>query len=90
MAKRIAVLVRDCQEEALRVALGLTLETDRVEVVVLDCALAETPASADLLRELRDQGLRLTTNCACNPGLELLGDAELARRLAACDAVLAI
>ncbi len=36
MAKRIAVLVRDRRGEALRMALGLTLMDDAVDVYLLD------------------------------------------------------
>lgn len=36
MAKKIAVLVRDRQDEALRMAVGLTLADDHVNVFVMD------------------------------------------------------
>ena len=36
MAKKVAVLVRDRQHEALRMAVGLTLEDNAVSVFVMD------------------------------------------------------
>ena len=87
MARRIAVLVRERQAEALRVAVGLTLKDDRVEVYVLDRKLADTPANATHIEALRELRLRVGTNCADNVGLELLSNAELARRIAACDVI---
>lgn len=89
MAKRIAVLVRERQGEALRVAVGLTLNDDRVEVYVLDRKVADTPENATNIEVLREMEMRVATNCADNADLELLSNGELARRIAACDIVLA-
>lgn len=88
MAKKVAVLVRERQGEALRVAVGLTLKDDRVEVIVLDRPLAATPENARYLEVLEELGMPVATNCPANAGLELLSVAELARRLAACDVIL--
>lgn len=88
MPKRIAVLVRERQGEALRVAVGLTLKSDRVEVFVLDRKLADTPEDGTYVGVLRELGMGLATNCADNAGFELLSNAELARRIAACDVIL--
>ena len=87
MARRIAVLVRERQGEALRVAVGLTLRGDPVEVFVLDRKLADTPANSSHLAALEELGMPVATNCADNRGLELLSDAQLARRIAACEVV---
>jgi hypothetical protein len=87
VAKRLAVLVRERQTEALRVAVGLTLNDDRVEVYVLDRPLGGDPENAAYVDTLRQLGVRVATNCADNAGLELVTNAQLARRLAACDAV---
>ena len=88
MAKKIAVLVRERQEEALRVAVGLTLNDDLVEVYVLDRKVAATPGNETNIEVLSEMGMRIGTNCADNEGLELLSNAELARRIAACDVIL--
>ena len=88
MAKKIAVLVRERQAEALRVAVGLTLSDDRVEVYVLDRKIADTPQNATNIEVLTEMELPVATNCADNAGLEVLANAELARRIAACDVIL--
>ena len=86
--KRIAVLVRERQGEALRIAAGLTLNHDLVEVYVLDRKVAATPGNAANVEALREMEMRVGTNCADNEGLELLSNAEIARRIAACDVIL--
>jgi hypothetical protein len=87
MAKRIAVLVRERQSEALRVAVGLTLNDDRVEVFVLDRGVADVPESGMNLGMLQELGVRVGTNRPGNPGLELLSNEEIARSIAGCDAI---
>lgn len=88
MAKRLALLVRERQAEALRVAVGLTLNDDRVEVFVLDRKVADTPENATNIEVLKEMEMPVATNCADNTELELLSNAELARRVAACDIIL--
>ena len=46
MAKKIAVLVRERQGEALRMAIGLTLRDDIVDVYVLDRPVDATEDNA--------------------------------------------
>jgi len=89
MAKRLAVLVRERQAEALRVAVGLTLNDDRVEVFVLDRKVAQTPENATNIGVLKEMGMRVATNCPDDAGLELLSNADLARQIAECDIILA-
>ena len=51
-AKKIAVIVRDRPAEALRVAGGLTLADDTIEVIVLDTKLdKENPEIAEPLEQ---------------------------------------
>ena len=88
MAKRIAVLVRERQGEALRVAVGLTLNDDRVEVFVLDRKLEDTQENATNIEVLKELQMRVATNCADNADLELLSNADIARRIVACDVIL--
>ena len=88
MAKKIAVLVRERQDEALRVAVGLTLNHDLVEVYVLDRKVAATPGNAASIEVLRELEMRIGTNCADNEDLELLSNAELAQSIVACDVIL--
>ena len=39
------------------------------------------------LEVLEEMGMRVATNCADNAGLEMLSNADLARRIAACDII---
>jgi len=88
MSKSIAVLVRERQGEALRVALGLTLADNRVEIFVLDRRVTRTPESAAHLEALRELGISLATTCADNADFEQLTTPELARRILRCDHIL--
>ncbi len=88
MAKRIAVLVRERQGEALRVAVGLTLKSDRVEVFVLDRKLLDTQEHRMYLDLLEETGMPVMTNCADNTDLALLTNADIARRIANSDVIL--
>lgn len=88
MAKRIAVLVRERQGEAFRVAVGLTLCDDKVEVYVLDRPVAATDENAANLRTLGELGVPVGTNSREGAGLEFVATDEIARRVLACDHVL--
>ena len=46
MSKKIAVVVRERQGEALRMGVGLTLADDSVDVFVLDRKVEETEENA--------------------------------------------
>ncbi len=88
MQKKIAVLIRDRQGEALRMAVGLTLMDDAVDVYVLDKALEVTPDIAVSLETLKELSQRVFTNCAANEGIEFCPMEELANRLSGYDHVL--
>jgi len=61
--KKIAVVVRDRQGEALRVAGGLTLADDTIEVFILDGKLdKENPAVAQPLELVNDLELKMYSN----------------------------
>ena len=86
--KKVAVLVRRNQTEALRVAGGLTLGDHGVDVFVLDRPLADTEAIAEQLEVLEFADI---TPIPAHGGAEAgPPPEELARRLATYDAVLAL
>jgi len=61
--KKIAVLVRDRQDEALRVACGLTLAGDTVDLFILDCLLdMSDPAIAMPMEMITELELMIYTN----------------------------
>ena len=86
--KRIAVLVRDRQSEALRMALGLILVDDTVDVYVLDKKLEDVEQDVQNLALMKEMGINLYTDQAGNAGLEYLSTDAIARRLTDYDHVL--
>ena len=81
MKKNIAVLVRGRQGEALRMALGLVLADDAVDVYVLDRKLADTQDNRLYLETLKEFDFKIYTNHLANDGLEYLSAEQIAQRL---------
>ena len=79
--KRIAVIVRDRQGEALRVSGGLTLADDTIEVFVLDGKLdKKNPEIAQPLELVADLDLKVYSNNAEN-GFMPISLEDMARKL---------
>ena len=79
--KRIAVIVRDRQSEALRVAGGLTLADDTIDVYVLDRKLDKTAKElAGPLELVSDLDLKVYSNNAEN-GFTTIALEEMAKKL---------
>ncbi|MCX5718329.1 MAG: hypothetical protein NTW44_08540 [Nitrospirae bacterium] len=66
MAKKVAVLVRDRQHEALRMSVGLTLEDNAVSVFVIDKKLASDENIALSVATLGDTGAKIFSNNPAN------------------------
>lgn len=81
MSKRIAVLVRERQAEGLRMALGLVLLDDTVDVYVLDRTLEDSDDVRRQLSTLKEFDFRIYSNNPENRDLECLPTEEIARRL---------
>ena len=81
MAKKIAVLVRDRQGEALRMAVGITLMDDIIDVYVLDRKVEETEDNDLNLETMKDMEMNVYTNCKENEELEYLSTEEIAEKL---------
>lgn len=88
MAKKIAVLVRNRQGEALRMSLGLTLLDDVVDVYVMGRKLENTKENALHLATLKDLHMKICTDCRENAGIEFASTADIAVRLLEYDHVL--
>lgn len=89
MQKKIAVLVRDRQGEALRMAVGLTLMDDAIDVYVLDRAIEPGEENTLNIETLRDLSQRVYTNRAGSEGIEYCSSDEIARRLPGYDHIVA-
>ncbi len=88
MTKRIAVLVRDRQDEALRMAVGLTLRDDVIDVYVLDRAVQDTEENTLNLETLQELSQNVYTNVAGDGGPEFRSTEEIARLLPEYDHIL--
>lgn len=85
--KKIAVIVRDRQGEALRVSGGLTLADDTIEVFVLDSTLDKnSPEVASPLELVTDLDLKMYSNNPDN-GCTTITLEEMARKLLEYDMV---
>ena len=88
MSKRIAVLTRDRQAEALRMSGGLTLLDDSVEVYVLDRKIEDSKVIAkhlDMVQNMLE--IPMFTNCKDN-SYNYLTNEELANKLLNYDVVI--
>ncbi len=88
MLKKIAVLVRDRQSEALRMSLGLTLVDDIVDVYVLGGRLAGTEQDHLNLELMKEMEMKVYANDQGNKEVEYLSDKEIAHKLLEYDHVL--
>jgi len=88
MAKKIAVLVRNRQSEALRMSLGLTLLDDVVDVYVMARKLENKGEDALHLETIKDMDMKIYTDCKENADIEFVATEVVARRLLEYDHVL--
>jgi hypothetical protein len=87
MAKRIAVLIRERKHEALRMAVGLTLADDEVNVFIMDEKLETDEATALNLETLLDLGCRIFSNNPENKYEQMTAE-EIARILPGYDVII--
>lgn len=88
MVKKIAVLVRDRQGEALRMGVGMILADDEVHVYVLDRKVEETEENNLNVETMGDMDIKLYTNFKDNTNMEYLSTEEIAQKLLEYDQVL--
>ena len=86
--RKIAILVRDRQSEALRMALGLTLVDDTVNVFLLDRKFELSETDLDNKELMQEMDIAFFSNHDGNDGTEFVATDELARRLTEYDHVL--
>ncbi|NOZ68702.1 MAG: hypothetical protein GXP46_05550 [Deferribacteres bacterium] len=88
MAKKIAVLVRDRQGEALRMGVGMILADDAVDVYVLDREVEKTDDNVMNLETMGDMDIKVFTNFKGNENMEYLSTEEIAQKLLEYDHIL--
>ncbi len=87
-AKNIAVVVRDRQNEAMRMALGLILVDDRVDVFLLAGRPGQSPQDAQNLELMKDMGITVYSSDKASADAAYLSTEEIARRLLDYDHIL--
>lgn len=85
--KKIAVIVRDRQAEALRMAIGLTILND-VDIYILDKELELTDEVLINLEMINEMKLKLYTNNPLNKDIEFISTEDIAKRLLEYDNIL--
>ncbi len=88
MARKIAVVVRDRQGEALRMAIGIILMDDEVDIYVLDRVVEPTEQNLLSLETIGIMEMKAWTNVRANDTMEYLSMEEIAGRLLLYDHVL--
>lgn len=81
MPKKIAILARDRQSEALRMSAGLIMMDDTIDVFVLDRKVSADPDTQRNLSMCKEMGLNIYTNSKDNADLEYLSTEALADKL---------
>ena len=87
MKKKIAVVVRERQAEALRMAVGLTLADDEVNVFIMDKKLESGEAMDLNIKTLNDMDVKIFTNNPENAFPQMTTE-EVAKALAGYDTVI--
>jgi hypothetical protein len=88
MSKKIAVVVRDRQAEAFRMAVGLTLDDDEVNVFVMDKKLDVSDEAVSLnVETCNDLDVKVFSNNPEN-NFEQMTTEDIARALVNYDSVL--
>lgn len=87
MAKKVAVLVRDRQDEALRMAVGLTLADDEINVFIMDRKVESNEANDLNVETLGDMDAKIYSNNPENK-VEQMSTEEIAKALAAYDVII--
>jgi hypothetical protein len=81
MAKKIAVVVRERQDEALRMGVGLTLDDDSVDVFVLDRDIPDTEGNNLNLETMEMMDVKVYTNVEGSEKFEYISTEDLAGKL---------
>jgi len=88
MTVKIAVLIRDRQAEALRMALGLTLMDDTVNVFLLGREFELSDADLANKELMEEMDIAFFSDHEANQGTEYVPTEDLARRLTEFDHVI--
>jgi hypothetical protein len=88
MSRKIAVIVTDRQDEALRMSIGLTLMDDVVDIYVLNRKLESTDSIAANLETIKDLELNMYSDYADQDYAEHVSIDQIANAMTDYDHVL--
>ena len=88
MAKKIAILVRDRQAEALRMGVGMILADDEVSAFILDREVEKTDDNDLNIETMGDMDVKTFTNFKGNANMEYISTEDLAKKLLEYDNIL--
>jgi hypothetical protein len=88
MAKKIAILVRDRQAEALRMAVGMILADDEVSAFILDREVEKTDDNDLNIETMGDMDVKTFTNFKGNANMEYMSTEDIANKLLEYDNIL--
>ena len=88
MNKKIAVVVTDRQEEALRMSIGLTLADDEVDVYFIDKKLHHAGDNDLNIETSKELGVGLYSTCEHTDDIERITHKDLAGKLLTYDHIL--
>ena len=88
MSKKIAVIARDRQAEALRMSIGLTLMDDIIDIFVLNRKLEYSEKTGLSIDTIREMEMNLYSNIEQGEGVKFIPGPELANTLLSYDHIL--
>ena len=88
MTKKIAVIVRDRQIEALRMSIGLTLVDDEIDLFVLNRKLEQSEQTALNNETTQDMEMKIFSNIEQGEPVQYLAGQEMANTLLTYDHIL--
>lgn len=86
MAKKVAILVRNREGEALRMAVGATLADDEINVFIMDKKIEHNEDNDLNLETLTDLDVKVFSNNPANPYTQKSTE-EIARMLSEYDVI---
>ncbi|MBI4681293.1 MAG: hypothetical protein HY753_08870 [Nitrospirae bacterium] len=86
MAKKVAILVRNREGEALRMAVGATLADDEINVFIMDKKIEHNEDNDLNLETLTDLDVKIFSNNPANPYTQKSTE-EIARMLSEYDVI---
>jgi uncharacterized membrane protein len=89
MSKKLAVIIRNRQPEALRMSIGLILMDDTVDIFVLNNKLEHSGQTALNIETIQEMEMKMYSNVMQEDDVEYIATPDMAEKLLTYDHVLA-